>query len=132
RGLTVSTLDDDGDTVRAAFSDGTEGSFDLLVGADGIYSQTRRMIFADAPQPAFVGQSVWRYSLPRPEGFDALHVYNGPTGVGLVPMSQSSIYIYATTPAPDNPTYPAEGLAARMREQLAGCAPAIREIAERI
>lgn len=132
RGLTVATLDDDGNTICAVFSDGTEGSFDLVVGADGIYSQTRRMIFPDAPQPEFVGQSVWRYSLPRPEGFEALHVYNGSTGVGLVPMSQSSIYIYATTPAPDNPTYPAEGLAARMREQLAGCAPAIREIAERI
>lgn len=129
RGLTVSILDDDGSDVRVSFSDGTEGVFDLVVGADGIYSQTRRTILPDAPQPEFVGQAVWRYSLPRPKGFDALHVYNGQTGVGLVPMSQSSIYIYATTPAAGNPTYPVEGLAARMREQLAGCAPAIREIA---
>jgi len=132
RGLTALTLDDDGDTVRVTFSDGTEGTFDLVVGADGIYSQTRRTIFPDAPKPELVGQGVWRYSLPRPEGFDALHVYNGRIGVGLVPMSQESIYIYATTPAPDNPIYPAEGLAAVMREQLAACAPAIREIAERI
>ena len=132
RGLTAVTLDDDGDRVHAAFSDGTDGSFDLVIGADGIYSQTRRMIFPDAPRAEFVGQAVWRYSLPRPEGFDALHVYNGPTGVGLVPMSQSSIYIYATTPAPDNPTYPTEGLAVRMRDRLAGCAPAVREVAERI
>ncbi len=132
RGVTALALDEHGESVHAAFSDGTEADFDLVVGADGIYSQTRRAIFPEAPQAEFVGQSVWRYSLPRPEGFDALHVYNGPTGVGLVPMSQSSIYIYATTPAPDNPTYPTEGLAVRMRDRLAGCAPAVREVAERI
>jgi 2-polyprenyl-6-methoxyphenol hydroxylase-like FAD-dependent oxidoreductase len=132
RGLTAATLDDDGRSVRAVFSDGAEDSFDLVIGADGIYSQTRRTNFPDAPRPEFVGQSVWRYSLPRPEEFDALHVYNGPTGVGLVPMSRSSIYIYATAPAPGNPTYAMEGLAARMRGELAGCAPAIREVAERI
>jgi 2-polyprenyl-6-methoxyphenol hydroxylase-like FAD-dependent oxidoreductase len=134
RGLTVAVLDDDGGGggVNVTLTDGTEDRFDFVVGADGIYSQTRRAIFPHAPRPAFVGQSVWRYSLPRPEGFDALHVYNGPTGVGLVPMSRSSIYIYVTTPEPDNPVYPAEGLAARMRAQLSGCAPAVREIAERI
>jgi 2-polyprenyl-6-methoxyphenol hydroxylase-like FAD-dependent oxidoreductase len=132
RGLTAAALDDNGSSVRVAFPDGTDRIFDLVVGADGIYSQTRRTIFPDAPRPGFVGQSVWRYSLPRPEGFETLHVYNGPTGVGLVPMSQSSIYIYATAPEPDNPVYPIEGMAARMRGKLAGCAPAIREIAESI
>jgi 2-polyprenyl-6-methoxyphenol hydroxylase-like FAD-dependent oxidoreductase len=132
RSTTATSLDDDGRTVHATFSDGSEGSFDWAIGADGIYSQTRRLIFPDAPRPEFTGQSVWRYNLPRPAGFDALHVYNGPTGVGLVPMSQGEIYIYATTPEPDNPEYPADGLAARMRERLAGCAPAIRALAEGI
>ena len=61
------------------------------------------MLFPEAPQPQFTGQAVWRYNLPRPAGFDAVHVYNGPTGLGLVPMSEAQIYIYATTPEPDNP-----------------------------
>jgi 2-polyprenyl-6-methoxyphenol hydroxylase-like FAD-dependent oxidoreductase len=132
RGSTAARLEDDGARVRATFSDGREGSFDLVVGADGIYSQTRLMIFPDAAGPEFTGQAVWRYNLPRPAGFDALHVYNGPTGVGLVPMSQELIYLYATTPEPDDPSFATAGLAARMRERLAGCAPAIREIASRI
>lgn len=132
RGLTFASLADDGSSVRVTLSDGTTDSFDVVVGADGIYSQSRRTIFPNAPRPELVGQSVWRYTLPRPEGFDALHVYNGRIGVGLVPMSQSSIYIYATTPAPGNPIYPTEGLAARMRERLAECAPAVRKVAERI
>lgn len=132
RSTTVNSLDDDGRSVNAAFSDGSEGIFDVIVGADGIYSQIRRRIFPSAPQPEFVGQAVWRYNLPRPAAFDALHVYNGVTGVGLVPMSQREIYIYATTPEPDNPEYPVEGLAVRMREKLAGCAPAIRVAAAAI
>jgi 2-polyprenyl-6-methoxyphenol hydroxylase-like FAD-dependent oxidoreductase len=132
RSRTAVSLEDNGSEVHARFSDGSEGSFDVAIGADGIYSQTRRLLFSDAPTPEFVGQAVWRYNLPRPADFDALHVYNGPTGVGLVPMSDAEIYIYATTPEPGNPQYPTQGLAALMRQRLAGCAPAIRAIAEQI
>jgi 2-polyprenyl-6-methoxyphenol hydroxylase-like FAD-dependent oxidoreductase len=132
RSTTADSLEDDGEMVGARLSDGSRDSFDAVVGADGIYSQTRRQLFPDIPSPAFTGQAVWRYNLPRRAEFEALHVYNGPTGVGLVPMSGAEIYIYATTPEPDNPEYPVEGLAARMRAKLAGCAPAIRAIAEQI
>jgi 2-polyprenyl-6-methoxyphenol hydroxylase-like FAD-dependent oxidoreductase len=75
---------------------------------------------------------VWRYNLPRPADLDAMHVYNGPTGAGLVPISRETMYLYATTPEPGNPRHPLDGLAALMRERLSGCAPAIRELAERI
>jgi 2-polyprenyl-6-methoxyphenol hydroxylase-like FAD-dependent oxidoreductase len=132
RSSTTASLEEERGQVRAHFSNGDRESFDLVVGADGIYSHTRRLLFPDAPRPKFTGQAVWRYNLPRPAGFDALHVYNGPTGVGLVPMSDAEIYIYATTPEPDNPDHPVEGLASVMRERLAGCAPAIRTIAEHI
>jgi 2-polyprenyl-6-methoxyphenol hydroxylase-like FAD-dependent oxidoreductase len=47
-------------------------------------------------------------------------------------MSQGEIYIYATTPELADPDYPLDGIAARMRAKLAGCAPAIRTIAEQI
>jgi 2-polyprenyl-6-methoxyphenol hydroxylase-like FAD-dependent oxidoreductase len=131
-GVQVTGIADTGDAVEVEFSDGGRARYAAVIGADGIYSQMRRTLFPDAPVPQFTGQSVWRYNLPRPEGFDALHVYNGPTGVGLVPMSEAQIYIYATTAEPGNPAYPVAGLAARMRERLAGCAPAIGRIAEQI
>lgn len=131
-GVTAVTLDQEQAGVRVRFSDGSEGSYDLVVGADGVYSQTRATILPDAEQPEFTGQAVWRYNFPRPEGLDALHVYNGPTGVGLVPMSADTIYMYATTPEPENPRYPVEGLAATMRGKLGRAAPAIRALAEAI
>jgi len=131
-GLTVNALRELADAVEVVFSDGTSECFDLVIGADGVHSQTRSMLFADAPAPAFTGQSVWRYNLPRLPGLDALHVYNGPTGVGLVPMSEELMYMYVTTPEPGNPRYPRAGLAATMREKVSGCAPAIRSLAGQI
>ena len=127
-GVTATALDDDGQGVLARFSDGSEGRFDLAIGADGVFSDTRRMILPDAPAPEFTGQSVWRYNLPRPPEVDGLRAYDGPIGVGLVPLSDSLMYIYVTTPEPGNPRYPREGLAAAMRSRLEAAPPGIAEL----
>ncbi len=42
---TVRTLDDDGDRVRVSFENGQPREFDLVVGADGLHSQVRRLVF---------------------------------------------------------------------------------------
>jgi 2-polyprenyl-6-methoxyphenol hydroxylase-like FAD-dependent oxidoreductase len=114
------------------FSDGSSGAYDLVLGVDGVHSDTRAMLFPEAPKPEFTGQAVWRYNLPRLAGLDALHAYNGPTGVGLVPISDRLMYMFVTTPEPGNPRYPRAGLAAAMRGKVANCAPAIRELAAQI
>ena len=131
-GVTVADLSDDGSAVCVRFSDGSSGIFDIVVAADGANSEMRARFFPEVPAPEFTGQSVWRYNLPRPKELDALHVYNGPIGVGLVPLSEALMYMYVTTPEPGNPRYPSEGLAARMRARIADCAPAIRALGEGI
>jgi len=117
-GVTAESLDDDGEGVSVRFSDGSGGRFDIVVGADGVYSQTRAALFPDASMAEFTGQAVWRYNLPRPVDLDSLHVYNGPIGAGLVPISDSLMYLYVTTPEPGNPRYPTEGLAEAMRSKV--------------
>lgn len=117
-GLTVEVLNDTGESVQVRFSDGSTDQFDLVVGADGIHSQTRGQVFPDAPRPEFTGQSVWRYNLPRPAELDSLHVYNGPIGAGLVPISDALMYMYLTTPEPGNPHYARAGLAPAMRSKV--------------
>ncbi|HCC27620.1 MAG: FAD-dependent oxidoreductase [Erythrobacter sp.] len=131
-GVTAQSLDDRGDAVHVVFSDGESGDFDLVVGADGVYSDTRQKIMPDAEKPEFTGQSVWRYNFKRPADLNALHVYNGPTGIGLVPISEELMYMYVTTPEPDNPHYPREGCAEAMRKKLAKAPPQIQELAQEI
>ncbi len=131
-GVTVDKFHDVGARVTALFSDGASARFDLVIGADGAFSQTRSMILPDAESPQFTGQSVWRYNLPRTPGLDAMQVYNGPTGVGLVPLSKDVMYIFLTTPEPGNPRYPAQGLAAAMRAKMVNCSPAVQALGEMI
>ncbi|NBC35951.1 NAD(P)-binding protein [Novosphingobium sp. FSY-8] len=131
-GVTATAIEDTGDAVNVTFSDGSTGCYDIVVGADGVFSATRQAILPDAPKPQFTGQSVWRYNFKRPADLDALHVYNGPTGVGLVPISEDLMYMYVTTPEPGNPWYDTAGIAAKMREKLANTAPAIQALAEQI
>jgi 2-polyprenyl-6-methoxyphenol hydroxylase-like FAD-dependent oxidoreductase len=47
---TVRVLDDDGDRVRVAFENRQPRDFDLVVGADGLHSQVRRLAFGPDEQ----------------------------------------------------------------------------------
>ncbi|SFK40085.1 FAD-dependent oxidoreductase [Caulobacter sp. UNC279MFTsu5.1] len=131
-GVTVERFEDDGTGVDVAFSDGSTGRYDLVIGADGLYSATRQAILPDAPAPEPTGQSVWRYNFDRPESVTSLCAYEGPIGVGLVPLSATRMYMYVTSPEPVGKRLEREGLARAMRERLAQAPPAIAELAARI
>ncbi|MFN3820545.1 FAD-dependent oxidoreductase [Blastomonas sp.] len=132
-GLTVSTMDDDGSGVSVTFSDGSTGRYDIVIGADGLYSQTRQTIFPDAAKPEFTGQSVWRYNFKRTPDVIGLQAYEGQTGIGLVPLSDELMYMYVTTPEPGNPRYAKEDLASAMRTKIAGVpSPAIAALVDQI
>ncbi len=131
-GVVAERIDDDGEQVSVAFSDGKREVFDLVIAADGVYSSTRKMLFEDAPEPEFTGQSVWRYNFQRPEDVTCLHVYEGRTGLGLVPLSDDLMYMYMTTAEPDNRRYPIEGIAAVMREKVPRTSPRIAALADQI
>lgn len=49
-------LENMGDSLFAKTESGLLGPFDFAVGADGIHSATRRLIFPDAPLPVFTNQ----------------------------------------------------------------------------
>jgi 2-polyprenyl-6-methoxyphenol hydroxylase-like FAD-dependent oxidoreductase len=49
------TITQDAAKVVAHFADGTQAEGDILIGADGIHSQTRSAILPNGPRPAYVG-----------------------------------------------------------------------------
>lgn len=51
----LKTLTQTAKGVIAQFEDGSQAEGDLLIGADGIHSQTRRLILPDGPRPEYVG-----------------------------------------------------------------------------
>ena len=61
-GVTVKTLHDHRSGIDVELTDGSSGSYDLVIGADGTYSKIREMVFGDVYQPRFSGQGCWRFS----------------------------------------------------------------------
>lgn len=131
-GLEATQLDDDGKGVGVRFSDGSSARYDIVIGADGLYSTTRHQLFPEAPVPQFTGQGVWRYNFPIEPGLNSLQAYEGPIGMGLVPMSSELMYLYVTSPEPGNPRYPRQGLAQAMRDKLKQAPPRIAALAKSI
>ncbi|MEU1274288.1 FAD-dependent oxidoreductase [Streptomyces sp. NPDC005799] len=94
-GTTAEALQQDTDGVSVRFSDGTEGRYDLVIGADGLNSATRAAIgIADKPEPT--GMAIWRIAAPRPEGVERSDLaYGGPAYIaGYTPTSENTIYAF--------------------------------------
>jgi len=130
-GLKVETLAQDQSGVEVVFSDGSRGRYDLVVGADGIYSQIRAMIFPDAPKPKFTGQGCWRVVAARPPEVDRTEMYfGGPVKLGINPVSKDEMYMFILEHVPDNPFFREDEMVAHVRNLLApfgGAVPAVRE-----
>jgi len=116
-GLTVADMADDGAGVDVTFSDGSSGRYDIVVGADGVFSNTRQTLMPDAPKPNYTGQWVWRYNMPRPADLDGIHIFAGPFNGGFVPITPELMYVFLLSTEPDTKPIPVEGAAAAMRSR---------------
>lgn len=92
------------DAVQMRFSDGSAGTYGLVVAAEGLMSRMRGELFPDAPKPKFTGQGCWRLVADRPEEINRSSFYvGGPVTVGTVPVSQTQMYVWILEHVPDNP-----------------------------
>ena len=129
-GVTVETLAQDDGGVDVMLTDGTTTRYDLVVGADGIFSKMRDMIFPDAPKPKFTDQGCWRIVAPRPAEIDRAEIYfGGPLKIGMSPISQDEMYVFLLEHVPGNPWFAPETHVEHLRELMdpfGGHIPAIR------
>ncbi|URI07260.1 FAD-dependent oxidoreductase [Aquincola tertiaricarbonis] len=133
-GCSFTRIAQDAEGVDVSFTDGQTRRYDLVIGADGLYSKTRAAMFPDAPQPRYSGQAVWRAVLPRPAEITTCTMWMGPrVKPGVNPVSKTEMYLFITEPRPTNTHVDPAEFAPRMRALLADFeAPVLRAIREQI
>jgi 2-polyprenyl-6-methoxyphenol hydroxylase-like FAD-dependent oxidoreductase len=110
-GCTFELITPQSESVAVAFSDGTQGRYDLVIGADGLNSKVRESIFPKAPRPNFTGQGVWRATAPRPATIQRPMMCMGRRlKAGVNPVSQTELYLFLTEDRPVNEIVPQEQL----------------------
>jgi 2-polyprenyl-6-methoxyphenol hydroxylase-like FAD-dependent oxidoreductase len=133
-GCTFTQIEQDAEGVDVSFTDGQRRRYDLVIGADGLYSKTRQTVFPDAPTPQYSGQAVWRAVLPRPPEIETITMWMGPKiKPGVNPVSKTEMYLFVTEPRPTNDQVDPATFVDQLRGLLADFpAPVLRAIREQI
>jgi 2-polyprenyl-6-methoxyphenol hydroxylase-like FAD-dependent oxidoreductase len=98
-GLTVTALANTGQGVDVTFSDGSQGHYDLVVGADSVASTVRDLAFPHMGPAQPTGQGCWRISIRRPPTLDAGEFYLGHANpCGITPCAPDQVYMWMLTP----------------------------------
>lgn len=133
RGVTVTSFNETDSGITVEMTDGATAVYDLVIGADGIRSQVRRMLFGDVFEPRYTGQVCWRCNVPRIEGVDRTWSFTGGLGkAGFVPISREEMYLYFLENAdPDQTRIPDDKLADVLRQRLAGYGGPMAQVRDR-
>lgn len=133
-GLTVSAIENSDEGVSVTFTDGSTGHYDLLVGADGVNSTVRKLVFGEY-KPRYTGQSVWRYAFERLNELETGYMFMGKqTKAGLIPMTANSMYMFlVSAEGNDNPFIAEDQLVPRFKALLAEySAPMVTSVVDQI
>jgi 2-polyprenyl-6-methoxyphenol hydroxylase-like FAD-dependent oxidoreductase len=130
-GVSPSSLDQHSTGVDVAFSDGTTGTYDLVIGADGIRSSVRAMIGIQI-QPTPTGMAIWRVHAKRPPQVEHMLIQHGGAVyiAGLNPTGPDTLYGFLVEQARDRSSLRREDMPAEMRRiaaSLTGPWEAVRE-----
>ncbi|MBV8441188.1 MAG: FAD-dependent oxidoreductase [Hyphomicrobiales bacterium] len=119
-GATFDSLGEGPNGVEAKLSDDSEASYDLVIGADGLYSSTRAAIFPNAPEPRYTGQCVWRAVLPRLAEVEHAAMWLGnKVKAGVNPVSRDEMYLFVTEDRPSNDRIDSSRFLSLLREMIA-------------
>ncbi|MFD0884997.1 FAD-dependent monooxygenase, partial [Streptosporangium algeriense] len=86
-----------GGTVRHG---GGTSTADLVVGADGVHSVTRRSLWPRLRGPRYVGYTTWRLIVPPQPVEGSVETWGRGKRFGYVPMPDGRVYCYAMANAP--------------------------------
>lgn len=129
-GVTIDSIRQDADGVDTVTSDGEEGRYDLVIGADGLMSKVRSLVMPDAPKPTFTGQGCWRAVFKRPPEVMTNWVYSGPGfKAGFNPISEEEMYLFILETVPPGTWRDPADWPKMMEERMAAFGGLIHEFA---
>lgn len=131
-GTTVTALSNSPAQVSVSFSDGGQADYDLLIGADGIRSQTRQQVFGTQFEPRYTGCAAWRFLARRPAELTYQAIYLGiGARAGLVPITQDEMFVFLVTNEPGSAPIPSDQFKPLLLNRLAQYkAPVMRSVAD--
>jgi 2-polyprenyl-6-methoxyphenol hydroxylase-like FAD-dependent oxidoreductase len=132
-GCTFTSIEQDAEGVEVSFTDGQRRRYDLVIGADGLYSKTREALFPQAPKPRYSGQAVWRAVLRRPPEINTAKMWMGRVKPGVNPVSKDEMYLFVTEHRPTNDHVEPATFAPHLRSLLQDfSAPLLQAIRDQI
>jgi len=112
------------DAVEVTFSDGTSDTFDLLIGADGVHSNTRRLVFGeDVLFERYLGYYFASYQLTDHYGIGHAwknYVQPGRLASAYCSSQEDQIATFLMYKTPDEGRIPREQRLPRLRKVFAG------------
>jgi len=133
-GLTFSRIQQNDQRATVTLSDGSVGTYDLVVGADGVHSKVREHVFGSRLQPQFTGQHRWRCKIRRRPDIDSpfVRVREDGTRYGYMPVSARSGCVMVLDCEPVDPNCPRERLPQLLRSRLARCTGKLAELRDEV
>ncbi len=103
-GQSITNLNQLDDQVEVTFTDQSKETFDLVIGADGINSKVRRLVFGEEEyNTKYSGQVIWRAAAPL-GNVSEYQMFNGRgTKIGLVPISKEKMYVFVVQASEEEP-----------------------------
>ncbi|NNH26557.1 FAD-dependent monooxygenase [Acinetobacter terrestris] len=77
------------------FESGISAHYDLVVGADGVFSKLRNILMPEQAKPEYTGQACWRIQFERPSEITRGRMFQSEKmKVGFNPCSPTHMYMY--------------------------------------
>lgn len=93
----IATLNDDGSGVDVTFKSGKSGRYDIVIGADGLHSNTRRLVFGqEEPFTRYLGYYFNGFTVPNDLGLSHESiVYATPGRYAILSAARDSDTLHA-------------------------------------